>query len=162
MDVLGDSWTVLVLREVFYGFTRFDDIRRELGIARNTLSDRLARLVEADVLRRREYQSEPRRFEYVLTPKGADLWSVLLVITRWGDEWLADESGPPVTLRHTACGHDTRVAVVCEHCGEPVPIEESHVRMGPGYPEHLRRRPDIVARFAVGDSRGAPSDDTEN
>ncbi|GAB91365.1 putative HxlR family transcriptional regulator [Gordonia rhizosphera NBRC 16068] len=156
MDVVGDSWTVLVLREIFYGIRRFDDIQRELGIARNTLVDRLKKLVDAGVLERHEYQSEPRRHEYVLTPKGADLWGVLLAITQWGDRWMADESGPPITLHHTACGHDTSVAVVCEHCGEPIPIEESRMSMGPGYPEHLRDRPDIVERFRRVDAAHAP------
>src|SRR5262249_13191289 len=115
MDMLGDPWTVLVLREAFYGIRRFDDFQQQLGIARNTLSDRLRRLVDEGLLEKRPYQSELTWYEYVLTDKGADFWSVLLAMTSWGDRWLADETGPPITLHHTACGHDTQVAVVCEH-----------------------------------------------
>ncbi|MET8427027.1 winged helix-turn-helix transcriptional regulator [Nocardia sp. CA-151230] len=148
MDLLGDWWTPLVLREAFYGVRRFDEFQQELGIARNTLSDRLKRLVEEGLLEKRPYHTEPTWYEYVLTEKGRDFWDVLLVMSRWGDRWLADADGPPVILNHTACGHDTQLKVVCEHCDQPVPIEESRLRMGPGYPERLRERPDIRARFA--------------
>lgn len=153
MDLLGDWWTPLVMREAFYGVRRFEDFQQQLGIARNTLSNRLRRLVDEGLLEKRPYQVEPTWYEYVLTEKGADFWSVLLAISSWGDRWLADESGPPVLVRHTACGHDTQVKVVCEHCEQPVPIEESRLRMGPGYPEHLRERPDVVERFARQESK---------
>lgn len=153
MDLLGDWWTPLVMREAFYGVRRFEDFQQQLGIARNTLSNRLRRLVDEGLLEKRPYQVEPTWYEYVLTEKGADFWSVLLAISSWGDRWLADESGPPVLMRHTACGHDTQVKVVCEHCEQPVPIEESRLRMGPGYPEHLRERPDVVERFARQESK---------
>lgn len=153
MDLLGDWWTPLVMREAFYGVRRFEDFQQQLGIARNTLSSRLRRLVDEGLLEKRPYQVEPTWYEYVLTEKGADFWSVLLAISSWGDRWLADESGPPVLVQHTACGHDTQVKVVCEHCEQPVPIEESRLRMGPGYPEHLRERPDVVERFARQESK---------
>jgi DNA-binding HxlR family transcriptional regulator len=148
MDLLGDWWTPLVLREAFYGIRRFDEFQLELGIARNTLSERLRRLVDEGLLEKQAYQSEPVRYEYVLTEKGADFWSVLLAMSRWGDRWLATEDGPPVVVHHTRCDHDTEVKVVCEHCGEPVPIEESRMRMGPGYPPHLAERPEIARRFS--------------
>ncbi|WAC53916.1 winged helix-turn-helix transcriptional regulator [Gordonia sp. SL306] len=146
-DLVGDPWTALVLREAFYGTRRFDEFQRELGIARNTLTDRLRRLVDEGMLERNLYASEPIRHEYVLTDKGADFWDVLLAMSAWGDRWLADDAGPPLTLRHTACGHETRARVVCEHCGEAMPIEESRMSFGPGYPVRLRERPDVKARF---------------
>ncbi|MBY8860215.1 helix-turn-helix transcriptional regulator [Nocardia sp. CA2R105] len=152
MDLLGDRWTPLVLREAFYGIRRFDDFQQQLGIARNTLSDRLRRLVDEGLLDKRPYHCDPVWYEYVLTEKGADFWSVLLTINRWGDRWLAGAEGAPITVHHTACGHDTQVKVVCEHCDEPMTIDDSRLRMGPGYPEHLRERPDIRERFARQDS----------
>ncbi|MFQ6329071.1 winged helix-turn-helix transcriptional regulator [Nocardia sp. CWNU-33] len=149
MDLLGDWWTPLVLREAFYGIRRFDEFRHELGIARTTLSERLHRLVEEGLLEKQAYQREPARYEYLLTEKGADFWSVLLAMSKWGDRWLAPEDGPPVVLHHTRCGHETQVNVVCAHCGDPVPIEESRMRMGPGYPPHLAERPEIARRFTA-------------
>ncbi|MDT7556111.1 MAG: hypothetical protein QOI68_581 [Pseudonocardiales bacterium] len=97
MDLLGDWWTPLVLREAFYGFRRFDEFQQELGIARNTLADRLRRLVDEGLLEKRAYQSEPVRYDYVLTEMGRDFYGVIAAMTRWGDRWLADEAGPGVT-----------------------------------------------------------------
>jgi len=149
MDLLGDWWTPLVLRECFYGIRRFDEFQEQLGIPRTTLAERLRRLVAEGLLDKQAYQSDPVRYEYVLTEKGADFWSVLLAMSRWGDRWLAGEDGPPVVLQHTRCGHDTQARVVCEHCGEEISSDESRMRMGPGYPPHLAARPDIVRRFAA-------------
>jgi DNA-binding HxlR family transcriptional regulator len=139
----------LVLREAFYGIARFDEFQHELGIARNTLTDRLRRLVDEGLMDRRLYQSEPRRYEYVLTEKGRDLFGVLAAMSRWGDRWLAGEEGPPITFHHEACGHDAHAAVVCAACGESLHAEQVSMRMGPGYPERLKDRPDVQRRFAA-------------
>ncbi|MGW1610013.1 winged helix-turn-helix transcriptional regulator [Streptomyces sp. NPDC002285] len=148
LDVVGDAWTPLVLREAFYGCRRFDDFQAELRIARNTLTDRLRRLVEAGLLERRLYESEPPRHEYVLTEKGKDLFPVLAAMASWGDRWLAGPEGPPVTLHHETCGHDGRAEVVCSACHEPLHADDTTARMGPGYPDHLRSRPDVQRRFS--------------
>lgn len=148
MDLLGDRWTPLVLREAFYGVRRFDEFQRTLGIARNTLTDRLRRLVEEGLLEKRPYQTEPLRHDYVLTEKGRDFFGVLAAMSRWGDRWLADEAGPPVTLHHEACGHDTHAEVVCAHCGDPLTSEDTRMRRGPGFPERLAQRPEVRKRFA--------------
>lgn len=148
MDLLGDAWTPLVLREAFYGIGRFDEFQQELGIARNTLTDRLSRLVDEGLMDKRLYQSEPRRYEYVLTEKGRDFFGVLLAMSSWGDRWLAGEEGPPITFHHDTCGHDAHAHVVCSACREPLPAEEVSIRMGPGYPERLKHRPDVQRRFA--------------
>ena len=116
MEVLGERWTLLILRESFYGVTRFSAMQRNLGIARNILSARLQLLVRAGILERRRYQAEPERFEYKLTAKGRDLYPAVVAIMRWGDEHLCDDD-PPVVLRH-ACGHLADPALVCAHCGE--------------------------------------------
>lgn len=149
MDVLGDAWAVLVLREAFYGIQRFDDLQASLNIARNTLADRLHRLVDQGLLERRLYQTEPRRYEYVLTEKGADFFSVLAVMSRWGDRWMAADEGPPVIFHHLSCGHDTAVEVVCTACGEPLKPDEYSMRVGPGYPEALKQRTDVRKRFGL-------------
>jgi DNA-binding HxlR family transcriptional regulator len=149
VDLLGDAWTPLVLREVFYGIHRFDELQQELGIARNTLTDRLRRLVDEGLLEKRPYQDEPRRYDYVLTEKGRDFFGVLAAMSRWGDRWLAGEEGAPVTFHHDTCGHDTEAEVVCAVCREPLRAEDTSMRIGPGYPERLKRRPDVRRRFGL-------------
>lgn len=149
MDLLGDWWTPLVMREAFYGIRRFDEFQQGLGIARNTLSDRLHRLVEEGLMEKQPYQTEPVRYDYVLTEKGRDFFGVIAALTRWGDKWLADEAGPPITLHHTDCGQDTHAEVVCAHCGKPLTSENTTMLMGPGYPAKLAQREDVQRRFAA-------------
>ena len=151
LDVLGDAWTPLILRDAFYGLRRFDEFHRQLGIARNTLADRLRRLVEAGLFEKRLYQTDPRRYEYMLTDKGADFFSVLAAISAWGDRWLSGVEGPPVMFHHDACGHDGGAEVVCSACGEPLKAVTTSMRLGPGYPENLRRGPDVRRRFGLND-----------
>jgi DNA-binding HxlR family transcriptional regulator len=149
MDLLGDAWTPLVLREAFYGVRRFDDFQTGLGIARNTLADRLRRLVDEGLLEKRPYQTEPRRYEYLLTEKGNDFFGVLAAISRWGDRWMAGDEGPPVVFHHDSCGHAVTADVVCATCGEPIRASDVSMRIGPGYPERLKKRPDVRRRFAL-------------
>lgn len=148
MDLLGDWWTPLVLRESFYGIRRFDEFQQGLGIARNTLADRLRRLVDEGLLEKQAYQSEPVRYDYVLTDKGRDFFGVLAAMARWGDRWLAEEAGPPIAFHHDRCGHDSHAEVVCSRCKEPMKAEETSIRLGPGYPPKLAARPDVQERFA--------------
>ncbi|OIJ64347.1 winged helix-turn-helix transcriptional regulator [Streptomyces mangrovisoli] len=149
MDLLGDRWTPLVLREAFYGIRRFDEFQQQLGIARNTLAERLGRLVEGGLLEKRVYETQPLRHEYVLTESGRDFYPVILAISAWGDRWLAGEAGVPVAARHEPCGHDAQAEVVCSHCKAPLVWEEVTPRPGPGYPERLLQRPDIRRRFGL-------------
>jgi DNA-binding HxlR family transcriptional regulator len=118
MEILGERWTFLILRESFYGVRRFSDMQRNLGIARNILSVRLQNLVRAGILERRRYQAEPERFEYRLTSAGRDLYPAVITIMRWGDEHLLG-GAPPVVLRHT-CGHEAEPQLVCGHCRAPL------------------------------------------
>jgi DNA-binding HxlR family transcriptional regulator len=118
MDILGERWTFLILREAFYGIRRFSDMQRNLGIARNILSNRLQTLVAADILERRRYQEEPERYEYRLTATGRALYPAIIAIMRWGDEHLNDSS-PPVELHH-CCGAVADPVLVCGHCGKPM------------------------------------------
>src|ERR1700742_5376027 len=104
MEILGERWTFLILRESFYGVRRFSDMQRNLGIARNILSTRLQTLVGAGILVRVLYREEPERYEYRLTEAGRDLYPRIVTLMRWGDKhFQADE--PPVGLRHNTCGH---------------------------------------------------------
>jgi DNA-binding HxlR family transcriptional regulator len=118
MEILGERWTFLILREAFYGVRRFSDMQRNLGIARNILSTRLQTLVGAGIFERRLYQEEPERYEYRLTPAGRDLYPSIVTLMRWGDEHLTGELGPPVVLRHNLCGHEADPVLVCSHCRE--------------------------------------------
>jgi DNA-binding HxlR family transcriptional regulator len=134
VDLLGDWWTPLVLRECYLGVRRFDDFQGNLGIGRNILSRRLTRLVDEGMLERRPYQDRPVRHEYVLTAKGRDFFPVIAAIMRWGDTWLAGEEGPPVVLHHRTCDHDMHAEVVCSHCREVVALPDVRGRPGPGDP----------------------------
>src|SRR4051812_29155265 len=118
MEVLGERWTFLILRECFYGVRRFSDMQRNLGIARNILSTRLQSLVAAGVLERTPYRDDPPRFEYRLTAAGRDLYPSIVTLMRWGDRHLQGEHGPPVVLRHNVCGHEADPLLVCAHCHE--------------------------------------------
>lgn len=118
LDVVGDKWTLLVLRDAFYGVRRFEDFARDLGIARNVLAARLSRLVDAGVLERRQYEQHPPRFEYRLTAKGRDLLPVLLTMMHWGDTWAGPDDEAPIELVHRDCGHATHAVTTCEACGE--------------------------------------------
>jgi DNA-binding HxlR family transcriptional regulator len=117
MEILGERWTFLILRESFYGVRRFSDMQRNLGIARNMLSTRLQTLVGAGILERRLYQDEPARYEYRLTASGRDLYPAIVALMRWGDKHLL-ELGPPIVLRHNTCGHVADPLFVCAHCRE--------------------------------------------
>jgi DNA-binding HxlR family transcriptional regulator len=132
LDVIGERWSMLILRDVFVGVNRFDEMQRDLGIARNVLAERLESLVWEGVLERRAYQERPPRYEYVLTEKGEDLQSVLLAMVAWGDRWQSGRDGPPVRLRHETCGADTKAQVVCSSCGMPLRPGEVTARGGPG------------------------------
>lgn len=149
MDLLGDWWTPLVLREAFYGVTRFDAFQQELGVARNTLADRLRRLVDEGLMEKVPYQRDPVRHDYVLTEKGRDFFGVLAAMNSWGNRWLAGEEGAPVVLHHDRCGHESRAEVVCAECGEPMTAQDTHARPGPGYPPQLAERPEVRRRFSA-------------
>jgi len=135
MAILGERWTVVVLREVFNGIRRFDDIQRHAGIPRQVLSNRLASLVEQDVLRREPYRPESGgrvRHEYRPTPKGFDLYAVLVAVAEWGDRYLADPEGPPVEFVHRDCGERVHPRIECE-AGHVVADPRDVVgRPGPG------------------------------
>jgi DNA-binding HxlR family transcriptional regulator len=119
LEIVGEKWALLAVREIFLGNRRFDEMVRRTGAPRDTMAARLRALVGAGILERRPYSDHPARFEYFLTPAGRDLYPVILTLMRWGDRHLAGDDGPPLVLEHH-CGHRLSAQVVCQACGEQV------------------------------------------
>jgi DNA-binding HxlR family transcriptional regulator len=132
LEVLGDRWTLLVIRDAFVGVRRFEDFQRSLGVARNVLTDRLARLVDEGVLARVPYQERPERFEYRLTDKGLDLWPVTMALMRWGDRHYAADGGRPRLIRHRDCGGEVTAQLTCDRCGAELGPRDVTAEWGPG------------------------------
>ena len=116
VDIFGDRWAWEIIAAAFFGRRRFDDIQAEVGIATNILSDRLQKLTAESLFERRPYQERPLRHEYVLTPKGFDLYPATVMMMQWGDRWLADERGPPLLLFHKPCGAPFHAQIACSAC----------------------------------------------
>jgi DNA-binding HxlR family transcriptional regulator len=134
LEVVGEWWSLLIVRDAFLGVRRFDDFQDRLGISRNTLNQRLNNLVDNGVLKRVPYQDHPPRAEYRLTEKGRDLWHVVMAMRQWGDRWAAPD-GPPLKIRHTACGRVVKAVPVCSHCGEELDVHSMTAVPGPGASE---------------------------
>lgn len=134
LALLGDRWTLVVLRQTFAGVRRFDDLQSSLGLSRPVLADRLRRLVDAGVLQRSAYRDEQRtRHEYRLTPMGLDLYPVMMALRSWGDKYLAPD-GPFIEYRHRGCGGNTHTRLLCDDCGAEVAATDIEVTAGPGFP----------------------------
>lgn len=133
LEIIGDRWTILILRDAFRGVRRFDEIQQDLGIARNVLADRLSKLVDHGVLEKRPYQDRPVRYEYRLTPKGVDLSPALVALMRWGDKHLAGDDIPTV-LVHDSCGTPLDQTFICWECDTTV--APSAIRSKPGRHRH--------------------------
>lgn len=133
LEVAGEWWSMLVVRDAFLGVTRFDDFHERLGISRNVLTQRLEHLVAHGVLAREPYQDNPVRYDYRLTGKGRALWPVLTAMRQWGDEWAAPD-GPPLVVVHKSCGHPSTAVMVCDACGEELAAGRVTVAPGPGNP----------------------------
>ena len=131
LEIVGERWTLLILRDTVYGPRRFDDLQERLGVARNVLTDRLQRMCDEGVLERRLYQERPARYEYVATQKGRELFPVLCAFIDWGDKYYAPE-GPPRLLQHRACGGAVHAQLRCDRCGEELHQPDITVQPGPG------------------------------
>jgi DNA-binding HxlR family transcriptional regulator len=152
LEVVGEKWTLLLLREIWYGGSRFSDLQRMLGCPRNLLAERLRKLVEHGVLDTEPYQEDGARgrSRYAITAKGNDLMPAVLGLLQWGDRYRTDPAGPAVITRHHGCGGTLSVQVRCEH-GHQVPAAEVEAVPGPGF----RTRSDPAA---AGDPAPRPSD----
>src|ERR1039458_9745384 len=151
LEVVGERWSLLIVRDVLLGLRRFDELQAHLGIARNVLQTRLARLVDHGVLEKRLYRERPSRYEYRLTEKGLDLWPTLVALMYWADEHATPPGGPPVLLTHRTCGGAVDEHRVCTVCGERLSVRDVLALAGPGAaPEHpLLRRADPAAAAGV-------------
>lgn len=142
LEVIGERWSLLIVRDVFLGLRRFDEIQQDLGIARNVLHTRLTRLIEQGVLEKRLYCERPPRYEYRLTDKGQDLWPTLVALMHWGNRHSAPAGGPPVLLEHRHCGGGVDEHRTCERCARKLSASDVRALPGPGAtPRHplLRR-----------------------
>jgi DNA-binding HxlR family transcriptional regulator len=124
LEVVGEKWALLAVREVFLGNARFDEMVRRTGAPRDTMAARLRALVGSGILERRQYSEHPARFEYQLTQAGRDLYPVILTLMQWGDRYLAGPAGPPLEVEHR-CGHRLSTQLVCEACGDPVSARDT-------------------------------------
>lgn len=131
LEVAGEWWSMLVVRDAFLGVRRFDEFQSRLGISSNILQRRLARLVDAGVLAKVRYSEHPPRDEYRLTSKGHDLWPVLNAMRQWGDRYAAPD-GPPLLIIHDGCGSVCETIQVCSSCGVPIGSRDVSVVSGPG------------------------------
>ncbi|WP_111497577.1 winged helix-turn-helix transcriptional regulator [Marinobacter bohaiensis] len=133
LSVVGDRWTLLILRDCFLGVRRFDTFEKRLGITRHVLTDRLKKLVQHGVLRKQRYQERPPRDEYRLTDKGLELHTVILALVHWGDRHMTDDRGAPIRHIHKQCGAVMHPVTVCSECGEPVSARDLRVEPGEGW-----------------------------
>ena len=151
LAVVGDRWTMLILRELFLGAHRFEEFQAQTGMSSHLLSVRLKRLLRDGLLERRRYNERPPRYEYVLTEKGRDLYPVMLGLKAWGEKWgVIDTSGPSgLTIIHKGCGGPTTLELRCSSCGEPFGPRDARLSMGKGFEEERsRRREEFLARRA--------------
>ncbi|HXN37443.1 MAG TPA: helix-turn-helix domain-containing protein [Solirubrobacteraceae bacterium] len=142
LEVIGERWSLLIVRDVLLGLRRFDEIQSDLGIARNVLNARLTRLLDQGVLEKRLYQERPPRYEYRLTDKGLDLWPAIVALMQWGNRYTSPAAGQPVLLEHRGCGGAVDEHRICETCGARLSVRDVRALPGPGATsEHpLRRR----------------------
>lgn len=133
LSVLGDRWTMLILRNAFMGVRRFDDFQRSLGLTRHVLSERLKRLVEHEILVKVPYVQRQERFEYQLTEKGLDLYPIILAMVQWADKWMDLGMGKPLEFTHKSCGKKINPKVVCSECNDQIYVQDVRVAAGPGY-----------------------------
>ena len=124
LAVVGDRWTMLLVREALLGTRRFEDFQANTGASRPLVAERLRSLVDEGVLDRVRYQERPERFEYRLTEKGRDLYPVLAALLSWGDRWTPSPEGPPVRLLHRPCGHTIHPELACPDCGAPASVRD--------------------------------------
>lgn len=131
LEVLGERWTLLIIRDVFNGRRRFDQLQDGLGVARNVLTTRLVRLIDEGVLEKRAYRERPVRYEYFLTEKGLNLWPVLIAMLAWGDRYVPRSDGPPIVVHHKSCDGIVDDRGICAECGERLTARDAYTVRAP-------------------------------
>jgi len=144
LSIVGDRWTLLILRDCFLGTRRFDKFQKHIGLSRHRLTDRLNKLVENEILRKVAYQERPVRYEYKLTRKGVEFYPVLMTLANWGDKWMAGEDGAPVEYTHTLCQHKISFDLSCSECGEVINPKEIIPQVGPGLKAYSKRKAQAI------------------
>jgi DNA-binding HxlR family transcriptional regulator len=148
MAVVGDRWSILILREAYYGTKRFDEFEYYIGVAPNILSNRLKRFVDAGIMKRAPLPEHSTRYEYVLTEKGLDFFPAYLALKRWGDDWLAEPEGPQVIFRDRVAGRAIEHPKLLAASGKPLRLEDVEVVAGSGAVAFNRERFGGAARNA--------------
>ncbi len=138
MDIVGDKWAMLIIRDALYGFHRFSDFQKSLGVARNILADRLSQLVDTGILERRQTKPDVERYEYYLTEKGQSLLPVLIALLQWGDKWVFAAEGEPVRILDRKTKRPVQTVAVQARDGRILKAEDVMVEPGPNAPEDLR------------------------
>jgi len=136
LELLGERWSLFIVCDALLGLQRFDEFQESLGVARNVLTERLRRLVEAGVMKRVPYQQRPERYRYQLTAIGRELAVPVIGLMHFGDRHLAGPAGPPRVTRHKDCGGKIHAQLTCAKCGEAVPPGQISIRPGPGLRTH--------------------------
>jgi DNA-binding HxlR family transcriptional regulator len=133
LELVGERWSLLVVREIFHGRRKFSEMQRSLGVARNVLTDRLQGMLDEGILERRPYSERPERYEYFLTEKGLDLWPVMIALMQWGDKYEQQPEGRPSIVVHKGeCGGEIDDRRICTKCGKPLTVREARAIEGPG------------------------------
>jgi len=141
LEAIGDRWAVLILRDLSLGLSRYEDLRRSTGVTNATLSDRLKHLEDSELVNRRQYQTNPERYEYVLTSKGRDTILVLQALVQVGDKWaVSGDAGPPLKFVDRKTGHPVKLAMVDNETGQRVRTQDLQPQEGPGADELIRWR----------------------
>ena len=141
LELIGDRWSLLLIRDLSLGLRRYDDLRTSIGIPAATLAARLKQLIAAEIVERVRYQERPPRYEYRLSAKGRDLWMVSVALREWGDRWDASGFGaPPVQMVDRQTGRPLALGLVDADSGEPVSRDRIRLRPGPGADDAVRRR----------------------
>jgi DNA-binding HxlR family transcriptional regulator len=154
LSVIGDRWTMLILRDTFLGIRRFADFEERAPMSRHRLAARLKKLTAEGILARVKYQEHPPRFEYRLTEKGIDLYPVIVAMLRWGDRWMAGSEGPPIELVHRGCGRQVTPTLTCPACKQEVNARTMTARPGRAASARPPRRFEENSRHARSGSQG--------
>ena len=132
LELIGDWWSPLIIRDLFLDVARFDELVEDLGISRNLLTSRLNALVSNGIVERKAYQRRPTRYKYGLTEAGRDLVPAILALTAWGDRWAQPKEGSPILFVHNTCGHQFQPQVTCSECGDVIRADTVTATPGPG------------------------------
>jgi DNA-binding HxlR family transcriptional regulator len=157
MSVIGDRWTILILREAFIGTRRFDEFQLYLTAAPHIISMRLKKLVEYGLLEKQKYQDRPTRYEYRLTDSGRELYPSIVMLAQWGYKWLGDDKGPAINRVHKSCGHRLTMVPACAQCGEVVNLHDVKAELSPRFAAERRRTVELHNKAVENSRKPAPA-----